>query len=340
MKPEERQELEQNDLAEVTADLGQSLVPYLAWILGILVAVVLVAVFWSYRADANRERMADGWRELYAAEKEDQLQEVAVQYNDVAVGAFARLRRADLLLQKGKEAITTDRTAALRHLDEAARLYETLSKDSSSPPSVARQAAYGLAVATESKGELKPAIAAYQRVVDSYAGTDLALAAQKRVEQLNDPEAARFYDQLAKFEAPSTDLQPLLDSPAPPSSSGDAKKSVTPSVDLSDFDFKMPVPPPAKSDKPANATDAPAAKPAAPAATEPAKEEKATPPATETPPAPKTEPSPPPKTESPAPPKAETPAPPKAETLAPPKAETPAPPKAETPPAAKGSAAE
>jgi tetratricopeptide (TPR) repeat protein len=296
MKPEERHQLEQNELADGVLRLSNKVRPYVPYFLIAIVVVAGASVAYAYWTNAQQQRQEEAWQSFFAAMNENQpdsYETLVARYPDAKVVPYAKLRIADLKFERGKKSLINDRTQALGLIDEAIGLYEALTASSSLD--VQEQAMYCQGLATESKGALGEARSVYERVTTNFPNTIWAARAAERIRQIDTPQAKQFYATLSEFKPipATTDLPPLDNSPVPPPPSsvtplGEMKEEVpTPPAEAKE---ELPAPPAEEKSQPEEkaeteapkAEEAPAAEPKPeepapeqPKAEEPATEEKA-----------------------------------------------------------------
>lgn len=227
MKSEERHQLEQNELADWVIRLVALLRPYLIYIFVAAIVLVGVLIGLSIQSNAHLQAQQDAWREFFQAADSAQFEVLLSRYPKSAAAPYTRLRIGDLKFDEGKKILITNRTRALSLFDEAIKFYEELTQNSATPSDVRQQALFGIGLVQESKGALEEAKKAYESVVTEYAGSEFALRAQNRIQQLDTPSAKEFYAALSDYKpiGASTDLPPLDDEtpiPAPPPVTRDA----------------------------------------------------------------------------------------------------------------------
>jgi len=234
MKTERRHHLETNSLAETLNEWLERSRPYWNTILGVGVAVVLVAVAYSYIARRAASKATEGWNRFMvvtqsSADLEAQLENLAVEYDGTPTGFWSRLRLADLLLTQGIEELFRDRASGNELLRQAVEHYEIVAASGDGDLLIER-AYWGLGQAHESLDELDQARESYQRLVQRYGDSALADQAKKRLAALDQPQVKEFYDWFAQqtTAAPQTspfgdasDLESLPDEPPESSESGD-----------------------------------------------------------------------------------------------------------------------
>jgi len=211
MKRERRQELKENELAELIGRWMQKIAPYSQAILVGLVAIVVLYVGWMVWANWARAVEQNAWNALYAALESGgpaDLEAVAEQYPRTDAGHWARLLAADLHLRFGCQEILTNKANAAQELRKAIDGYLAV-RGASGSPFFQQRVLWGLARAYEAlsgtrqgQGELENAIKVYQELVDRWPDGPYAELARRRIAFLNKPENRQFYDMFAAYEPP------------------------------------------------------------------------------------------------------------------------------------------
>lgn len=199
MKSEERHELETNSLAKLLTEGGEKLGPYASYIIYGLLAVVAVWAIVSLTTGKMRNQKNQAWDAYTIATlpgkyDSNALRAAAEEYGDRPVGELADISWADGQLADGCRACFMNKSQATELLDAAANTYERLTKTSKDPVLKSR-AQLGLAKTLEAKGEIKEAIAAYEKVTGTFEEM-----AKARVEYLNEVGAPEYGDWLARAE--------------------------------------------------------------------------------------------------------------------------------------------
>lgn len=114
MDSHERHELQENDLAEFLANLGEWWEKYGNATLIVVMVVVLAAAGWRYVGFRSAQAHEDAWTDLAFATSPEVYRTIAQSHDNPAVQALAYLHGADLLLGKAltAEIIADGPTAA------------------------------------------------------------------------------------------------------------------------------------------------------------------------------------------------------------------------------------
>jgi tetratricopeptide (TPR) repeat protein len=204
MKTERRHELQTNVLASSLAHWVEVLKPYGRGIVAGVLAIVGVLLAWMYISSQNKAQEVEGWNRYFrAVNTRDQplLRDVAQQYAGTMVANWARLTTADWQLESGTNRLLSDRTLARDDLREASETFQALA--SVSNQSVRERAAFGLARAYESLGELEKARAEYRKIAETWPNSPYAEQSKSRAEALEQNDTKQFYDWVAKYEPPA-----------------------------------------------------------------------------------------------------------------------------------------
>lgn len=267
MKPEQRQQIESNDLAQAVVDGGQKLGGFIVPVLAGLAVISCLSIAYSIYSSRNASKVGEGWSDFLSAQTPEDVVAVEKQYVGTKVEPAAQLRMAYFRFQEGKDQLIPAREEGIKKLKEAAATFGELARKRSSFPEVARQAAYAEGLAIESQGDIQKAIATYKLVEGEYPNTNEGFLAKERAEMLSKPGAEKFYTELASYKPPqvSTDLpaKAIDSNPLAPLGAG-AKPAA-----------KTDVPAPPKVEKKEEAPKPAAAKTEAPAAPEKKEEPKA-----------------------------------------------------------------
>lgn len=211
MKRERRQELKENELAELIGRWMQKIAPYSQAILIGLLAIIVLYVGWIVWANWARAVEQNAWNALYSALETGgpaDLEAVAEQYPRTDAGHWARLLAADLHLRFGCQEILSNKANAAQELRKAIDGYLAV-RGVSGSPFFQQRVLWGLARAYEAlsgtrqgQGELENAIKIYQELVDRWPDGPYAEQARHRIAFLNKPENRQFYDMFAAYEPP------------------------------------------------------------------------------------------------------------------------------------------
>jgi len=216
MKSEHRHELKTNELQRLTSQLTQTLEPYVNQILIAVVAISVVAggAIWFARQSGSASEA--GWTRLGSAASAEDYANIADDFSNEPVGAWARLLEAEMHLATGIQLAFSDRGAALSDLKEAQESFEKVLAFDGLPSEVRDRALYGRArtLETLSDGDTSAAIAAYERLqqeVKTKAYTVLyRQEAATRIEELKRGRGQDFYAWFQKQNPkPEDRAQPL-----------------------------------------------------------------------------------------------------------------------------------
>ncbi|MGB9687665.1 hypothetical protein [Thermogutta sp.] len=213
MKRERRQELKENELAELIGRWLEKIAPYSQAILVGLLAVIVLYVGWIVWANWARAVEQNAWNALYAALESGgpaDLEAVAEQYPRTDAGHWARLLAADLHLRFGCQEMLSNKANAAQELRKAVDGYLAV-RGGSGSPFFQQRVLWGLARAYEAlsgtrqgQGELESAIKIYQELVDRWPDGPYAELARRRIAFLSKPENRKFYDMFAAYEPPKS----------------------------------------------------------------------------------------------------------------------------------------
>lgn len=194
MKSEERHELETNTLAKLLETGSDKAAPYASYIIYGLLALAAVWAIFRLTSSSIVAKQDAAWDAYTMAmypfpADTDALRTAADQYKNKnqEVGEFAELAWADSQLALGCRDYFINKTAAMEALDNALAQYEEAAKQVKNPI-VRSRAEFGLAKATEAKGEIAAAIALYNKVTGVYS--ELADSRAKLLEELKAQDIA------------------------------------------------------------------------------------------------------------------------------------------------------
>ena len=238
MKPEERQALQQNELAE---EYVGHLKPFLEkygrlLALGAVALVLLFVAVSVYRGAARGDREA-GWGGLFEANaftpRADvaELETVAELEANTGAAVWAHIAAGDAYLNTASSAAFTDRAAADSELQLAQEHYEKALTFDDASESARAKALYGLATVAEATagGDVEGAKEAYTRLVTDYPDSSLTPAAELRLKALDRPTTGPFLAWFDKQNPEPGDLARPLDSG--PAGEADPDDAPIPGVD-------------------------------------------------------------------------------------------------------------
>jgi hypothetical protein len=193
LDPEERKELDQNDLARFFENFGEFWNKNGTWLVATIAIIAIVYAGYNIITRRAMEKQEVAWFDLYGSASHESFRLTADEHDDVpAVAALANLRGADLLMAKvndpnrdedGKvgdtgltpeEALDTAEAMYQQAMEVAEHLVYTLN------------ALEGLGVVAESRFDLEQARTHYQAIIEQ-AGEDypaFTARAEKRIEWL------------------------------------------------------------------------------------------------------------------------------------------------------------
>ncbi|SFI38167.1 tetratricopeptide repeat protein [Planctomicrobium piriforme] len=239
----------------------------------IAVAVILVGgIFW-YRSTGARQTA--GWDEFAVCRAPDDYLALADKYPNLPVGEWSRLQAGRQFLAEGLGQALTNRASSDERLNKALGCYEQLVK-LNGQPNLREEALYGLATCREalSDGDDKPAIEAYEQLLNEFPDSQHRLWAQERVNALKTKTAEGFYAWFRKQNPKPADRPKPQDIPSTPPEdgfsdlklpTGTPEKIEAPAKPPTDMSIEIPKP---MGDAPKDfppGTTAPPAAPATPA---------------------------------------------------------------------------
>ena len=205
MKSEERHRLQEHDLQKLTAHAGEYWQRYGNYVLIGFLAICLAAAVTIYLVNQFGAESTAGWTELRASATAEDFANVADDFADTEVGAWARLQEAESHLHSGIRLAFADRPAARDDLTEAREAFEEALANPAAPPQVRERALFGLARTLETlagvqagEGEqpaatLDEAVAAYEELLEQFEQTLYAQVAQERIAELKKESTQEFY---------------------------------------------------------------------------------------------------------------------------------------------------
>jgi hypothetical protein len=204
MKSVQRHNLETNWLAKHLKVWIDRAEPYMSRIIGVVVAIVVVVLVWSWFAGSSASRQLEAW-DLYnavigqqslTAQTLTQLNRAAEEYQDTDMQQLADLTWADGQVWNSSRDILHDRKAALSVLDGAISTYQAIIDTSSNNRFVDR-AHFGLARVYELRNEPGKAREEYLKVRSTYDAL-----AKRRADELAKEKTKKTLEWLALAEAP------------------------------------------------------------------------------------------------------------------------------------------
>ncbi|MCA9146342.1 MAG: hypothetical protein KDB05_26345 [Planctomycetales bacterium] len=199
MKTDRRHELQTNVLADWIGKHMQQSQGYSKTILAVILLVAAAVIAGTFLAKDQAARSQASWNQFFQAFGErdpDALGIVAAANQGTPASVWAHLAEADLKLAEGIGDLYTNRDNAKKNLTEAEANYRAV--DSAATEKILRERAwFGLGQTYESLAEVDKAKEFYGKVVSSSPTSGLAKEAQRRVDMLNDPSTAKWYNWFA-----------------------------------------------------------------------------------------------------------------------------------------------
>ncbi len=228
MQSEERHELKQNDLQEFLGNFGEFWKKSgNATMITITLVVVVLAGYRLYSTHTSTQH-ENAWTDLALSSSPAAFAELGLNSPFPATRAKANLNAADLYLQESLADTPESETSlggltAAQKLDEAARLYQLVLDEEKAHEAFKVNAALGLAVVAEGKGNFTDAAAQFKAVIERASDTYPAHAAAAQahldmITRLENPVA------LAADPPAPIDLVP----PVGPGETGGPPSAVTP----------------------------------------------------------------------------------------------------------------
>jgi predicted negative regulator of RcsB-dependent stress response len=201
MKSAHRHQLETNVLAQRLEQYVARYRPYTSRIIGVLVAVLVLILVWTFVAGNSAKSRSEAWdsynRALGGTQvNPDEIHRTAQEYPNTTMQQMADVTWADAQVWMASRIYLNNRKPAMDALERAASAYQGVIQTSSDENLVGR-ARLGLARIYEMQNHLDKARDEYRRVTGAYAryGKDQA-------ERLDKPEAQDIYNWLATAQAP------------------------------------------------------------------------------------------------------------------------------------------
>jgi hypothetical protein len=201
MKSEHRHQLETNWLATRLDRLMSESRPYVSTIFGIIIAVVVVGLIWSYWARSSGIRSSGAWDAYNISIGQrppniDALRLAAEENPGTAMQQMADVTWADSQVWIAARDYIYNRPVAMEALDRATSRYQAVIQ-STDDERILNRAQLGLARVYEIRGELEKARDEYLKVKGAYAEY-----AKLQAERLEQPETKETYEWLASAKPP------------------------------------------------------------------------------------------------------------------------------------------
>ncbi|MGQ9504593.1 MAG: hypothetical protein ACUVQR_06765 [Thermogutta sp.] len=218
MKKERRQELKENELAEILAKWYAQIAPHSQKILIGAIVILIVYLGWSIWTRWAKAVENEAWESLHAAMESGvaaDYEAVAEKFSNTDAAHWAGLLAADTHLQIGCRQILTNKADGAQELRKALDGYLSLRSVKVSPFFEQRvlwglgRAYEALSGTREGQGELDRALAAYRELVERWPDGPFSSLAKRRLTLLEKAETREFYDALAAYEPAKPMTEPL-----------------------------------------------------------------------------------------------------------------------------------
>jgi tetratricopeptide (TPR) repeat protein len=173
MKTERRHELETNVLARHVGDYLDRLGPHISTIAGVLIAIAVVMIVWSYLSGSSSARQSEAWNAYNEAMQGqmpnlEQLKAAAEQNPGTRMQDMANITWADGQVWMASQEFIQKRSAAMEALERAVSSYQSVIH-SSDDPRLVNRARYGLGRVYEMQNQPEKAIEQYSTVEGAFA---------------------------------------------------------------------------------------------------------------------------------------------------------------------------
>ncbi|MCI0334310.1 MAG: hypothetical protein L0228_13910 [Planctomycetes bacterium] len=201
MKSAHRHELQTNALAQRLDVLIQRLRPYVSTVAGVVLAIAVLMLIWSYVSRSSATRHGAAWNAFNQAVGSappnlEELHRSAQEYPGTKMQEMADITWADGQVFMASENYIYNRRASKEALDRATSAYQGILQ-TSSDKRLLNRSHLGLARVYEMRNELEKARDEYAKVGGGYVEF-----AKQQAERLAKPEAAETYAWLGKAEPP------------------------------------------------------------------------------------------------------------------------------------------
>lgn len=201
MKTERRHNLETNALAVRVKTIIDDLTPYASTVGGILAALAVALIGWSYLSGSASSRQATAWNSYNQAIEgyypNLQLLKTAAEENPgTSMQEIADVTWADGQVWMAVRQMLTSKAGSLELLDKASSAYQSVIR-TSKDERVVNRARYGLARVYEMKNEVDKAIEQYNSVQGAFSELS-----KERAKELGEAKTRLALDWLATAEAP------------------------------------------------------------------------------------------------------------------------------------------
>jgi hypothetical protein len=211
MKGKRRHELQTNQLADWLGREIQTTKPYVPWVLGGLIVIVIGFVIYSIRSARLESSLATAWDNYQSAQAKGfdavgkdrsfqlneaitTLERIVKEHPDEPVGLLSQLAIADINLQVGQSQFRSNNTAAKDHFKKAAENYGDVATGAAEPE-LKNRARFGLAKSYEWQMLLTKAREEYAKVEGPFRPL-----AQARMHDLGRASTENFYTAYAAWK--------------------------------------------------------------------------------------------------------------------------------------------
>jgi hypothetical protein len=152
------------------------------------------AIWYSYnRTSTGRNERA--WARYSQARTAQDFGDIADDFANTDVGAWARLGEGERLVESGISLMFTDRKGALGELKNADEAFRKVLAMKSATNAARERAAWGLAKSNEAQcdGDTSQPVEAYQALLKEFPKSIYKAAAEERIESLGSASAKEFY---------------------------------------------------------------------------------------------------------------------------------------------------
>ncbi len=205
MKAKRRQELQTNQLADWLGKEIQTTKPYVPWVLGGLIVILIAYVIFSIRSTRLERALATAWDSYQSAQAKGfdaigkdrsfqlnealtTLEKIAKEYPDEPVGCLSQLAVADINLEVGQSQFRSNNTAAKDHFKKAADNFRDVAAGTTDSE-LKNRARFGLAKSYEWQMLLTKAREEYAKVEGPFRPM-----AQARMHDLEQASTEQFYN--------------------------------------------------------------------------------------------------------------------------------------------------
>lgn len=283
MKSQQRHELKSHELQKLAAKISPVWEAYGNGILLVVAAIILVAGVAVWLVRSSNASVSAGWTRYAACRDAETYANVADDFPDTKVGAWARLKEAEAHLQSGVRLSFEHRPDGVSDLKKAKESFDKLLDAGSVPAAVRERGLYGLARCLEATSgrDTGPAVKTYQKLLKEFPDSVYNGLAEERIENLKTGSAQEFYawfhkqnpkrgDRANPFGGlpaghPPFDSGNLFDRPTlpeipdllqmPDAPDAPAENGKQPAPDKNDSAGNKPSVPESKSDKPSTTPD-------------------------------------------------------------------------------------